>query len=68
MDESKFLKEDAMRKAAGMSETDRLDFLIAEIDKEPKSAIQQRWKDSANLRNHVLVACCFLLFFIAFLT
>jgi len=68
MDESKFLKEDAIRKANRMSEGDRLDFLMYAIDQEQKTEIQQKWKDSANLRNCILVACCFLLFFIAFLT
>ena len=67
-DLEKFLRADAIRKASGMSETDRIDFLIAKMDEEEKSAIQQRWKDSAKLRNCILIALCFLLFFMAFLT
>lgn len=68
MDEDKFLKEDAIRKAAGMSETDRLDFLIAEIDKEHTSEIAQRYKESSGFAKKVLGVCFFLLIFLVFFT
>jgi len=66
MNEDKFLKEDAIRKAAGMSETDRLDFLIAKIDEEHTSELAQRWKESNKLAKHILGVCFFLLLFMVF--
>ncbi len=62
----KFLKEDAIRKAYGMSETDRLDFLIAKMDEEHTSDIAQRWKDSNRLARHILGTCVILLLFFVF--
>ncbi len=66
MDEDKFLKEDAIRKAQGMSETDRLDFLIAKMNEEQTSEIAQRWKESNKLAKRILGVCIFLLVFFVF--
>ncbi len=64
MNDKEFFKADTIRKANGMSEQDRIDFLLAELDEEYKADFELGVQEFTKRTIYLCVAFCGLGFFL----